>query len=105
LLSGNIQVLTFAWYSLQGVIGDTFHWHSDSLTAATADTPEKPLPLANYSDMVYPVFPDMTYELPSLFDAPRFNFPSSFIHEVIQQRKAMAARVTAPAIVQGSLMA
>ncbi len=98
--------MTFTLYfPLQGVIGDTFHWHSDSLTAATADTPEKPLPSANYSDMVYPVFPDMTYELPSLFDAPRFNFPSSFIHEVIQQRKAVAARLAAPAIVQGSLMA
>lgn len=81
----------------QGVIGDTYHFKSDSKKASTLDTPEKEIPLPPFTDLVYPVFPDSAYELATLFDAPRFAFPASFIHDIIATRKVVAQRVVIPA--------
>lgn len=77
----------------QGVIGDTYHYKSDSLTASTLDTPEKDIPVAPYTDMVYPVFPDAAYEVASLFAAPRFAFPASLIHDIIAMHKVVSVRM------------
>jgi hypothetical protein len=82
----------------QGVIGDTYHYKSDKMEASTLDTPEKDIPVAAHAQVVYPVFPDSAYELPTLFSAPRFAFPASFIHDIIVSRKRLALHVAPPAV-------
>jgi hypothetical protein len=46
-----------------------------------------PLPATS---LIYPVYPDSAYELPSLFDEPAYAFPSDFTHAVINQHKEAA---------------
>ena len=78
---------------MQGVIGDTFHYQGTSMSAKTSDDPTKMLVAPSFSDLVYPVFPDSTYELPSLFEAQSMTFPAAFIHETILMRKAAAEKL------------
>jgi hypothetical protein len=78
----------------QGVIGDTFHFKSQAMRAASVDTNDKVAAVATYTDLVYPVFPDMAYEVPTLFAPLKMSFPADFIHEVIMQRKASVAGLT-----------
>jgi hypothetical protein len=49
----------------------TFHYKSKKMRAASVDTNAKVLEVAPYTDLVYPVFPDMTHEVPTLFSARR----------------------------------
>jgi hypothetical protein len=81
----------------QGVIGDTFHYKSDKMEASSLDSPVKDAAVAPYTEVVYPVFPDSAYELPTLFDTPRFAFPASFIHDIIVSRKNVALHIAPPA--------
>jgi hypothetical protein len=78
----------------QGVIGDTFHFKSQAMRAAAVDANDKVAAVAPYTDLVYPVFPDMAYEVPTLFAPQKMTFTADFIHEVIMQRKATVARLT-----------
>ncbi len=79
------------------MIGDTYHYKSDKMVASTLDTPEQDTPVAPFTPIVYPVFPDSAYELPTLFSPPRFAFPASFIHDIIASRKNVALSMTTPA--------
>jgi hypothetical protein len=63
------------------------------MSAASVDTHAKMPKVPAYSDLVYPVFPDIAYEVPTLFSAPTMSFPADFIHEVIMMRKATAANL------------
>lgn len=57
---------------VQGVIGDTFYYDAEvDNEAATVDTPSQTLLPTSFSDIVYPVFPDLTYELSTLFAKPQ----------------------------------
>jgi hypothetical protein len=78
----------------QGVIGDTFHFRGNALSAASVDANNKMPVVAAYTDLVYPVFPDMAYEVPTLFAAPKMTFTAEFVHEVIIMRKAAAAKLS-----------
>jgi hypothetical protein len=78
---------------LQGVIGDTFHASSASDNAATADSPKASLVPLAVNDLIYPVYPDSAYELPSLFEEPAFAFSASFTRDVINQHKLAAAKL------------
>jgi hypothetical protein len=79
----------------QGVIGDTFHYKGQSMNAASVDANDKVAAVPAYSDLVYPVFPDMAYEVPTLFAPQKTSFPADFIHQVITARKAAVAKLGA----------
>lgn len=84
--------LTWHWF-MQGVIGNTYHYTATGLTASSLDTPEKDIPVPAYSDIVYPLFPDAAYEMPSLFAAPPVSFPAAFLHDLIAARKESLERI------------
>ncbi len=83
----------------QGVIGDTFHYkEGGTMRAASVDATDKVAVVPAYSDLVYPVFPDMTYEVPTLFAPQKMTFTADFIHAVIVNRKAATAKLTRPSV-------
>jgi hypothetical protein len=84
----------------QGVIGDTFHATSGAADkASSADAPDSQMP-SEVADLVYPVFPDITYELPSLFEGPNYHFTPEFIHDMIAMRREAATKIIRASSVQ-----
>jgi hypothetical protein len=82
----------------QGVIGDTFHFKSQAMRAASVDANDKVAAVHAYTDLVYPVFPDKAYEVPTLFCPQKMTFPADFIHgiiihSIIPKRKAGVAKL------------
>lgn len=88
----------------QGVIGDTYYSKMEEGTnqVATIDTPEGLILPTHLAYLVYPVFPDSTYQLGHLFDKPELVFPPDFMQSVIKQRHAVA-RTVAATVEQGTL--
>ncbi len=79
---------------VQGVIGDTYYHESKSpADGATADTPESNPVIPHYTDLVYPVFPDSAYEVPTLFDSPSITFPTDLVRDIIASRVAIVKRM------------
>lgn len=61
------------------MIGDTFYYDAEvDNEAATVDTPEQVQLPTSFADIVYPVFPDLTYELSTLFAKPQVSWLDSF---------------------------
>jgi hypothetical protein len=79
----------------QGVIGDTFHFKGQTMRAASVDANDMVAEVAAYTDLVYPVFPDMAYEVPTLFAPQKMTFPADFIHGIIVKRKVGVAKLAA----------
>ena len=71
---------------VQGVIGDTYHVPGPSNEASTADSPKSTVDPA-ITSTVFPLHPDMAYELPALFATPPFTFPATFTRDTIAMRK------------------
>lgn len=83
---------------MQGVIGNTYHFKNKGLSASSVDTPEKMIPVPAFSDIVYPLLPDSSYELPTLFAKPAQEFPANMLHDLIVMRKAALAKIPAPGV-------
>eukprot|EP00884_Botryococcus_braunii_P012536 jgi/Botrbrau1/21283/Bobra.0755s0001.1 len=79
------------WHVLQGVLGETYHFTYEGVTARAQDDPQAEVSVPRYINLMYPLFPDSAYELDSLFASPSFSFPSSFLHSMVMMRKAVVA--------------
>eukprot|EP00884_Botryococcus_braunii_P013517 jgi/Botrbrau1/22166/Bobra.0557s0001.1 len=67
--------------TMQGVIGDTYHGKYQTrvnATAATVDSPETTILPTHLGNLLYPVLPDVAYELDHLFDKPAVVLSPSF---------------------------
>jgi hypothetical protein len=83
--------LTDFLHLLQGVLGETYHFTYEGVTARAQDDSQTEVSVPRYINLMYPLFPDSAYELDSLFASPSFSFPSSFLHSMVMMRKAVVA--------------